>query len=45
MRSRKSGKDWMPGGDGVLYHYERQRNEYGVNKDAKTFVLTFSYTF
>lgn len=26
VRSRKSGKDWMPGGDHVIYHYERQRN-------------------
>lgn len=35
----------MPGGDQVIYHFQRQRNEYGVNKEVKSFVLTFTYTF
>lgn len=45
VRSRKSGKDWQPGGDAVTYHYERVRNEYGVKKEGRHFVLSFNYTF
>jgi len=45
IRSRKSGEDWKAGGDNICYHYERQRNEYGLMKEVKSFVLTFNYQF
>jgi len=32
VKSRRAGGDWTPGGDNIIYHYERQRNEYGVKK-------------
>lgn len=45
LRSRKANNDWRPAGENVAYHYERPRNEYGIKREGRSFILSFNYTF
>lgn len=45
VRSRKSGKDWQPGGENIKYYLEKRANQNGVMTNSKYHYLTFNYTF